>query len=90
MAGVAWAPTRGIAKVEVQVDEGAWNEAQLAEALHDDTWRQWRWRWDATHGRHRLRVRATDGQGETQTEERQPPRPDGATGYHTIEVSVDR
>lgn len=90
VAGVAWAPTRGIAKVEVQVDEGAWNEAQLAEALHDDTWRQWRWRWDATHGRHRLRVRATDGQGETQTEERQPPRPDGATGYHTIEVSVDR
>src|SRR5690606_24714863 len=33
IAGVAWAPNVGIERVEVQVDEGEWMEAQLAEAL---------------------------------------------------------
>ncbi len=88
VAGVAWAPTRGITKVEVQVDDGAWAEAELAEDFDDDVWRQWRWTWAATAGTHTLRVRATDGEGETQTDERVPPRPDGATGYHTVQVSV--
>src|SRR5205814_1328484 len=41
VAGVAWAPTRGIAKVEVQVDDGEWQQASLADALNVDAWRQW-------------------------------------------------
>ena len=32
VAGVAWAPTRGISKVEVHVDSGDWVEAQLLGA----------------------------------------------------------
>ncbi len=88
VAGVAWAPTLGISRVEVAVDDGAWNEAVLAEALDVDTWRHWRYDWDATPGRHELRVRATDGTGTTQTAERTAPRPGGATGYHTIAVTV--
>jgi sulfite oxidase len=44
--------------------------------------------WDATAGTHRIRVRATDGEGETQTEELRPPAPDGATGWHAVQVSV--
>jgi DMSO/TMAO reductase YedYZ molybdopterin-dependent catalytic subunit len=88
VAGVAWAPTRGIARVEVQVDDGEWREARLAEALSADTWRQWVYLWDATPGQHRLRVRATDGDGVLQDGRDRPPEPSGATGYHTISVTV--
>jgi DMSO/TMAO reductase YedYZ molybdopterin-dependent catalytic subunit len=88
VAGVAWAPIRGIRGVEVQVDDGAWEPAELAAPVNDLTWRQWVLRWEATPGYHRIRVRATDGNGETQTEERAPVMPDGATGWHTITVSV--
>jgi DMSO/TMAO reductase YedYZ molybdopterin-dependent catalytic subunit len=89
VAGVAWAQHRGISKVEVRVDDGPWRPATLAAVPSVDTWRQWRWDWDAPKGRHRLQVRATDNGGQTQTEEAQPSFPDGATGYHTVEVTVD-
>jgi DMSO/TMAO reductase YedYZ molybdopterin-dependent catalytic subunit len=82
LAGVAWAPGRGISKVEVQVDDGPWLEAELGAATTDATWRQWVHQWEPTAGRHRVRVRATDGDGVLQTEDDAPPEPDGATGYH--------
>jgi hypothetical protein len=44
--------------------------------------------WDATSGRHRLSVRATDGDGVIQTDDRREPFPDGATGRHTIVLTV--
>lgn len=88
VAGVAWAPDRGIAAVEVSVDEGAWQPAALAEAIGPQTWVQWRWTWQATPGDHRLRVRATDGTGEVQTAEPSNPAPDGARGHHGISVRV--
>ncbi|MCD9623762.1 molybdopterin-dependent oxidoreductase [Rhabdothermincola salaria] len=88
VAGVAWAPTRGISQVEVQVDDGPWQEARLSDGANSDVWRQWAIDWDATPGEHRLRVRATDGEGETQTEERSRVAPDGATGWHTRTVQV--
>ena len=88
IAGVAWAQQRGVAKVEVRVDEGEWQEATLATEVNIDTWRQWRLEWDATPGDHVIQVRATDGTGEVQTEELSRPDPDGATGWHTRRVSV--
>jgi DMSO/TMAO reductase YedYZ molybdopterin-dependent catalytic subunit len=88
VAGVAWAQHRGIEKVELQVDDGPWLEADLAAADTIDTWRQWVVPWEATPGRHTLRVRATDGEGQTQTAELAEPFPDGATGYHTVGVTV--
>jgi Bacterial Ig domain len=88
VAGVAWAQQRGIAMVEVQVDDGPWEEARLSEAVSKDTWRQWVYEWQATEGEHQLRVRATDETGETQTEKLAIPRPDGATGWHRITVGV--
>jgi len=88
VAGVAWAPTRGISRVELRVDDGPWVEVSLASALSDGTWRQWVYHWEATPGVHLLAVRATDGRGETQTARRSRPDPDGATGYHTIRVEV--
>ncbi len=89
IAGVAWAPSRGISKVEVSIDEGPWLEAELAESLSDNSWRQWKFPWQATEGNHRVSVRATDGTGATQTELEAPPRPDGASGWHTISVIVE-
>ena len=88
IAGVAWAPHRGISRVEVRIDEGSWQEAELAEPLNNDTWRQWALPWDPTPGRHVLQVRATDGDGNTQTADEAPPAPDGATGYHTVTVEA--
>jgi DMSO/TMAO reductase YedYZ molybdopterin-dependent catalytic subunit len=88
VAGVAWAQRRGIRKVEVRVDGGPWQEAALARAVSIDTWVQWSWRWDATPGDHRLQVRATDATGEVQPEEERPPEPDGATGWHSVDVEV--
>jgi hypothetical protein len=88
VAGVAWAQHRGISKVEVQVDDGPWQPAQLSGAVSADTWRQWVYSWAATSGSHLLRVRATDGTGALQTAAVQDVIPDGATGYHTIEVKV--
>jgi len=88
VAGVAWAPTRSIERVEVRIDDGPWQEAELSGEISENTWVQWLYRWDATPGSHRLAVRATDGTGETQTGEPSPPAPSGATGYHTIAVEV--
>jgi DMSO/TMAO reductase YedYZ molybdopterin-dependent catalytic subunit len=88
IAGVAWAQSRDISKVEVQIDEGPWLEAELSDRISKNAWRQWVYPWEAVPGTHRVRVRATDGTGETQTEVVVGPRPDGATGYHTITVPV--
>jgi hypothetical protein len=88
VAGIAWAPHRGISAVEVRVDDGPWQQAELGEVPTDDTWRQWVLPWEATSGRHTLTVRATDAEGVTQTEDRVEPIPDGATGWHSIVVTV--
>ncbi len=89
IGGVAWAPTRGISRVEVSTDDGeTWNEARLAEQLDVDAWRQYVYEWDAEPGDYTIKVRATDGDGETQTNKKAPPIPSGATGYHTVNVSV--
>jgi len=89
IAGVAWAQHTGIAKVQVRVDDGPWHDAQLAAVPTTDTWRQWRYEWDATPGRHTLRVRATDRSGYTQTSDVVGEAPDGATGWHTVTVTID-
>ena len=88
VAGVAWAQHRGIAAVEVSVDGGPWRAAELLPIASTDTWVQWRYAWPATAGPHTLRVRATDGAGATQPERRRTPFPDGATGHHTITLTV--
>lgn len=89
VAGVAWAQHRGIEAVEVRVDEGDWRPADLAPVISSDTWRQWKWEWDASAGRHSLQVRATDHTGRTQTAKRRPPFPNGATGRHSVVVTVE-
>jgi DMSO/TMAO reductase YedYZ molybdopterin-dependent catalytic subunit len=88
VAGVAWAPTKGIAQVEVKLDDGEWTECELTSPLSDKAWVQWKAELQAAAGPHRIQVRATDGAGETQTSRIQRPAPNGATGYHRIDFEV--
>ncbi len=88
VAGVAWAPSLGIEQVEVQIDDGPWVPAELGEEMSDDSWRQWVHPWDATPGDHVIRCRATDASGATQTDLRTDSFPNGASGWHTIQVNV--
>jgi len=88
VAGVAWATHRGISRVQVQVDDGPWQDARLGPDVGIDYWRQWYLPWDAASGRHRLSARAYDGSGALQTASVQGVLPDGPTGYHVIDVQV--
>ncbi|WP_017590906.1 molybdopterin-dependent oxidoreductase [Nocardiopsis ganjiahuensis] len=89
VAGVAWAQHTGIDQVEIRVDGGDWQPVTLAAEDTADTWRQWVFDWAAEPGDHELTVRATDRRSRTQTADPAPPAPDGATGHHTIEVTVE-
>lgn len=89
IAGIAWAPTRGISAVEVRVDDGPWQQCDLGEALGDESWVQWHLPWTPTAGTHSLQVRAIDGTGMTQPEGPKDVRPDGAEGWHRVAVRVD-
>ncbi len=86
IAGIAWAPTRGIVRVETKVGNEDWVECRLGQALGDESWVQWHREWTPTKGRHTIRVRATDGKGVTQSRVEVPTLPNGAEGWHTIAV----
>lgn len=88
IAGVAWQQHVGVSRVEVSIDDGPWQGAQLAPAISDDTWVQWRLPWQAEQGDHTIRCRATSRSGEVQTARQAPPVPDGATGWHQVQVHV--
>jgi DMSO/TMAO reductase YedYZ molybdopterin-dependent catalytic subunit len=87
IAGIAWAPDRGVSRVEVGVD-GVWADATLSTPISDATWVQWVFQWAATPGRHVVKVRATDGAGVVQTETPTPPAPDGARGWDGVAFDV--
>ncbi|MDF2733535.1 MAG: hypothetical protein K0S97_158 [Chloroflexota bacterium] len=87
IAGIAWAPDRGVTRVEVAID-GEWRDAELSAPISDATWVQWVVAWDATPGQHTVSVRATDGTGAVQEERSSRPAPDGARGWHTVSITV--
>lgn len=88
IAGVAWQQQIGVRGVEVQIDEGPWQQADLATAISADTWVQWSLPWTAEVGDHLIRCRATSADGEVQTSDRAHPAPDGATGWHERFLTV--
>lgn len=87
-AGVAWFQHSGISAVQVQVDGGSWEDAELATVASTDTWVQWRRVVSLDEGEHQLRVRAVDRDGNPQTGVVADVLPDGATGWHTIDVTA--
>jgi DMSO/TMAO reductase YedYZ molybdopterin-dependent catalytic subunit len=88
VAGIAYAQHRGISAVQLRVDGGPWQEAELTTSVGLDTWRQWRYPWRAATGAHRIEVRAADGRGAIQPEARTPVFPSGATGWESVVVTV--
>lgn len=88
VGGIAFAGARGISGVEVRVDGGNWNEAQLRSPLSETTWVIWRYEWPFQEGDHTFEVRCYDGEGKLQVEEENPARPDGATGIHSKEAQI--
>ncbi len=88
--GVAWAQSSGIEKVEVKVDNDDWQDATLATEDTIETWRQWSFASpELTSGNHKLTVRATNADGETQTSDRARIRPNGTTGWHSVQFRVE-
>jgi DMSO/TMAO reductase YedYZ molybdopterin-dependent catalytic subunit len=88
VAGCAWSQPVGVSAVEVRMDQGAWQPAELATEVNPVTWRMWRAAFDVPPGTHTFQVRATDTAGNTQTEQVRDVVPDGATGWHTIRVTA--
>ncbi|MBP3036994.1 molybdopterin-dependent oxidoreductase [Arthrobacter sp. zg-ZUI100] len=88
VAGMAWAQHTGIRAVQLRVDDGGWQDAQLAAGISADTWVQWSARVDLEAGDHTLTVRAVNAAGSEQDERERPVVPDGATGLHTVRINV--
>jgi DMSO/TMAO reductase YedYZ molybdopterin-dependent catalytic subunit len=88
VAGIAWAQTKGIARVEVRVDGGRWQDAQLSTEVSKNTWRMWRAFLDLKPGGHSVQARATDQTGYVQTGDTADSIPDGATGWPSVSFSV--
>jgi DMSO/TMAO reductase YedYZ molybdopterin-dependent catalytic subunit len=83
IGGIAHAGARGISRVELQVDDGPWQEAALRTPLSDLTWVVWRYEWPFDHGKHTFRVRCYEGDGTLQIASPSPVEPSGATGFYS-------
>jgi DMSO/TMAO reductase YedYZ molybdopterin-dependent catalytic subunit len=89
IGGVAWAQQNGgVAKVQVQIDGGGWQDTFLGPTAGSDYWRQWFHPWTAEPGTHHLSSRVVDGSGRTQTAARTDPFPEGSSGIQTLIVTV--
>jgi DMSO/TMAO reductase YedYZ molybdopterin-dependent catalytic subunit len=90
LAGIAFAGERGIARVEVSLDDGrTWAACELVTPERPGAWSLWRYEWPKpTAGSDAIKVRATDGRGRVQTAIEHGPFPDGASGYDAESVRV--
>jgi DMSO/TMAO reductase YedYZ molybdopterin-dependent catalytic subunit len=90
LGGVAFAGTRGIAKVEYSTDGGrTWTEAPFKSPLSPLTWVIWQASWTpAAEGAYELRVRATNKDGAMQSASIAASYPTGSSGYHTVRIAV--
>jgi sulfite oxidase len=88
VGGIAYAGKRGISKVEVRVDDGDWQAAELRTPISDLTWSIWRYDWPLQAGDHIFFVRTVDGRGAKQIETESDTRPSGATGIDRKRASL--
>ena len=88
IGGIAYAGAKQISGVEISVNDGDWQAAQLRQPLSELTWVIWRYDWRFAEGDHRIAVRAYDGDGSLQSLENRGTRPDGATGVHSLRASM--
>ena len=88
IGGVAWAQHVGIDAVEVALDGGDWQPAEISHPPTDDSWVQWAASVDVAPGDHVVRVRATDRNGLVQTGVERGVLPDGSTGWHAVDFTA--
>ena len=88
VGGIAFAGARGISRVEVQVDNGPWEQARLRTPLSETTWVIWRYDWPFQQGKHTFAVRCAEADGTPQIEEERGNRPSGATGIHRRQTKM--
>jgi hypothetical protein len=88
VGGIAWAGDRGISRVEVRVDGGPWQPAELRAPLSETTWVIWRYEWPFQAGHHLFEVRCAEGDGAPQIEEVNEAHPSGSTGIHNREADL--
>ncbi|NYG54032.1 molybdopterin-dependent oxidoreductase [Nocardioides perillae] len=94
IGGVAWAQPVGVAKVEIAVDGGEWQECELGPAAETDDnpgdyWRQWFHVTQLDEGQHRFVVRCTNDDGQVQTDVKADDFPNGSSGLHNILVIAE-
>jgi len=83
IGGIAHAGARGISKVEVQVDNGSWEQAKLRTPLSQLSWVIWKYDWPFQSGKHTFTVRCYEGNGTLQIATLTPAEPNGATGLYS-------
>lgn len=88
VGGIGYAGAKGISKVEVSVNGGDWEEAQLRQPLSELTWVLWRYDWTFQEGSYTFAVRAYDANGNLQSLESRGTRPDGATGVDSLQKAM--
>jgi DMSO/TMAO reductase YedYZ molybdopterin-dependent catalytic subunit len=91
IGGVAWAQNDGgVGTVQVQIDSGGWQDAELGPDVGNVYWRQWFYRWtDVEAGQHTLKARVVDADGDVQSDVRAEPFPEGSSGIHSIFVTAE-
>ncbi len=90
IGGVAWAQQKGgVDKIEVRIDGGPWQPAELGPDGGNDYWRQWFYKWDAKPGSRTVAARVISGEGETQTATAANPFPGGSSGIQSFLVTVE-
>jgi hypothetical protein len=92
LRGMAFSGDKGISKVEISTDDArTWKQAEIHQPGTDISWSLWRYEWtpeDADETK--VVVRAYDKNGRQQISEYRDQVPDGATGLHSVRVSIER
>ncbi len=90
IGGIAFAGNRGISAVEWRLaDDEIWKPAEMEDQVNVTTWRRWKANLGLSPGTHQMEVRAFDGNGDEQPSKRTATHPDGAGGYHLIQLAVE-
>jgi DMSO/TMAO reductase YedYZ molybdopterin-dependent catalytic subunit len=88
--GIAFGGRPPIGRVEVSTDGGrSWQTASLTPPLSPHAWTHWSYSWHIPRpGSYSLIVRGVDGTGAVQRADAGDPFPRGASGLHTVHVTV--
>jgi DMSO/TMAO reductase YedYZ molybdopterin-dependent catalytic subunit len=88
LTGYALGGRSGVKGVEISVNSGPWQAADLFSNPSAEAWAFWRYAWNPGTGTYELRVRGIDRTGVVQSEGPKQPFPDGATGQQVVKVEV--